>query len=106
MTRPIKYFFLFLLYPFVLNCQVINRIEINNNSVFEDNEIISWASIAEGMKIYKGLIDTVKSRVAYNLGLNGYFNSDFTGTKITLSPDSSNADIIISVNEGKPTCQY
>ncbi|MEJ2493471.1 MAG: BamA/TamA family outer membrane protein [Ignavibacteriaceae bacterium] len=103
MTRPIKYFFLFLLYPFVLNCQVINRIEINNNSVFEDNEIISWASIGEGMKIYKGLIDTVKSRVAYNLGLNGYFNSDFTGTKITLSPDSSNADIIISVNEGKPT---
>jgi len=103
MTRPVKYFFLFLIYPFVLNCQVINKIEIKNNSVFEDNVIISWASIGEGMKIYKGLIDTVKSRVAYNLGLNGYFNSDFAGTEITLSSDSSKADIKVFVKEGEPT---
>lgn len=103
MTRPVKYFFLFLIYPFILNCQVINKIEINNNSVFDDNEVISWSSIGNGMKIYKGLIDTVKSRIAYNLGLNGYFNPDFTGTEITSSSDPIKVNITLSVKEGEPT---
>ena len=103
MTRPVKYFLLLLVFPVVLNCQTIQKINIKNNSVFEDNDIKSWASVNEGMKVYTGLLDTIKSHIASNLSLMGYFNPDFAGTDIYITSDSSKADLTIFVNEGDPT---
>lgn len=103
MIHPIKYFFLLLLYPFILHCQAIDKIEINNNSVFEDSEIQSWLLINEGTKIFDGLVDSLKSRMAFQLGLRGYFNPDFSSTELILTDDSLKTNLILSVSEGEPT---
>ena len=103
MTLPVKYLLILLVFPVFLNCQTIEKIVIKNNSVFGDNDIKSWASVNEGMKVYAGLLDTIKSRIADNLSSRGYFNPDFVGTDIYISSDSSKADMTISVDEGDPT---
>ena len=103
MTLPVKYLLILLVSPVFLNCQTIEKIVIKNNSVFGDNDIKSWASVNEGMKVYAGLLDTIKSRIADNLSSRGYFNPDFVGTDIYISSDSSKADMTISVDEGDPT---
>ena len=103
MTLPVKYLLILLVFPVFLNCQTIEKIVIKNNSVFGDNDIKSWASVNEGMKVYAGLLDTIKSRIADNLSSRGYFNPDFAGTDIYISSDSSKADMTISVDEGDPT---
>jgi len=103
MIHRIKYFLLLLTYPFLLLPQVVDNFKITGNNDFEDNEIIGWAQVGKGTKIYEGILDTIKSRVAFNLSLNGYLNPSFDGTAMEFSEDSQKVDISFVANTGTPT---
>jgi outer membrane protein insertion porin family len=102
MIRPIKYSLLTLLIPFLLHSQVIDRIEVNGNSAFIDSEIEAWAGVGTGTRVYEGMLDTIKSRIAYNLSLNGYLNPDFPQSTLEFTPDSQKVKLILYVDEGGP----
>ena len=103
MIHRIKYFLLLLTYPFLLLPQVVDNFEITGNNDFKDNEIIGWAQVGKGTKIYEGILDTIKSRVAFNHSLKGYFNPSFDGTVMEFSEDSQKVNIKLFAYEGTPT---
>jgi outer membrane protein assembly factor BamA len=103
MIHRIKYFLLLLTYPFLLLPQVVDNFEITGNNNFKDNEIIGWAQVGKGTRIYEGILDTIKSRVAFSLSLKGYFNPSFDGTAMEFSEDSQKVNIKFVTNEGTPT---
>ena len=103
MIPRIKYFLLLLVYPFILLPQVIDNFEITGNNDFKENEILGWARVGKGTKIYDGILDTIKSRVAFNLSLNGYFNPSFEGTVMEFSEDSQKVNINFVADKGTPT---
>lgn len=103
MINRIKYFLILFCFPFILHPQVVDKIEISNNVNFSDSEFETWMQIGKGTRLYDGIMDTIKNRIAYNLVLNGYFNPDFTGTEMEISPDSQFVNISVSINEGNPT---
>lgn len=103
MILQIKYFLLTLTIPFLLYSQVIDRIEIDGNTAFSDSEIESWTRIGKGTRIYEGMLDTLKSRIAYNLSLNGYLNPEFARISMEFSSDSQQVKMIIYVDEGGPS---
>lgn len=83
--------------------QVVDNIEISGNSNFSDSEISSWAQIGSGTKVYPGILDTIKFRVAFNLSLKGYFNPNFAGSRMESSVDSQIVSILLNIDEGSPT---
>ncbi len=85
MIPRIKYFLLLLTYPFLLLPQVVENFEIAGNNAFKDSEVIGWSQVGKGTKIYEGILDTIKSRVTFNLSLKGYFNPSFEGTVMEFS---------------------
>jgi len=103
MIHLIKYFLLTLAIPFLLYSQVIDVLEINGNSTFSDSEIESWAGIGKGTRLYSGILDTLESRIAYNLSLNGYFNPEFSGSNMEFYSDSQQVKVIMYVDEGGPS---
>jgi outer membrane protein insertion porin family len=103
MIHRIKYFLLFIVYPFLLQPQVVDNIAVNGNSVFDDSEIKTWAQVYNGVRAFPGILDSIKSRIAYNLSLQGYLNPDFSETLMEFSADSEKVDIILETNEGEPT---
>ncbi len=103
MTLQIKYFLIVLTFPFLLYSQEIDKIEIDGNSDFSDSEIESWTRIGKGTRIYVGIMDTLKSRIAYNLSLSGYLNPDFNGSSMEFSSDSQKVKMIIYIDEGGHT---
>ena len=103
MIHLIKYFLLTLAIPFLLYSQVIDVLEINGNSTFSDSEIESWAGIGKGTRVYSGILDTLESRIAYNLSLNGYFNPEFSGSNMEFYSDSQQVKVIMYVDEGGPS---
>ncbi|MGB5848091.1 MAG: POTRA domain-containing protein [Ignavibacteriaceae bacterium] len=103
MIHRIKYFLLLLTYPFLLLPQVVDNFEITGNNDFKDNEIIGWGQVGKGTKIYEGILDTIKSRVAFNLSLKGYFNPSFDETVMEFSEDSQKVNIKFVLNKGRPT---
>ncbi len=103
MILRIKYFFLLAIYPFLLLSQVVDKIEVNTNSSISESEIISWTQTGKGLKIYKGILDSLKSRIAFNLSLKGFFNPEFEGSKLDFSADSQKVNIVLNIDEGEPT---
>ncbi len=103
MIHRIKYFLLLLTYPFLLLPQVVDSFEITGNNNFKENEIRGWAQVRKGTRIYEGILDTIKSRVAFNLSLKGYFNPSFDGTVMEFSEDSQKVNIKLFAYEGTPT---
>jgi outer membrane protein insertion porin family len=103
MIHRIKYFLLLLTYPFLLLPQVVDNFEITGNNNFKDNEIVGWAQVGKGTRLYKGILDTIKSRVALSLSLKGYFNPSFDGTSMEFSEDSQKVNIKLVAYEGTPT---
>ncbi|MCH7770408.1 MAG: BamA/TamA family outer membrane protein [Bacteroidetes bacterium] len=103
MILRIKYFLLFAIYPFLLLSQVVDKIEVNTNSSISESEIISWTQTGKGLKIYKGILDSLKSRIAFNLSLKGFFNPEFEGSKLDFSADSQKVNIVLNIDEGEPT---
>jgi outer membrane protein assembly factor BamA len=103
MIHRIKYSLLLLTYPFLLLPQVVDEFEITGNNNFKNNEIIGWTQVWKGTRLYKGILDTIKSRVAFNLSLKGYFNPSFDGTAMEFSEDSQKVNIKLVAYEGTPT---
>ena len=83
--------------------QKVDRIEINKNSFFSDDEIKKWAGLNEGQNYFSGILDTSLSRISTNLISNGYFNFIFEGSQFELSSDSQKVSLLLNVDEGKPT---
>ena len=104
MFRLVKYLLVIIFPPFLfINSQIIKNIEINGNSTVSKNEIISWIKISQGQKVFPGIIDSVKSRLALNYANYGYFRSVFNGTNVISLPDSQGVDLSISIKENEPT---
>ena len=76
MIHRTKCFLFLIFFPFLLQSQVVEKIEVSNNLSFSDNEIESWAEVRIGMSVYLGILDSVKFRIASGLSANGYFNPD------------------------------
>lgn len=83
--------------------QKVDRIEINKNTFFSDDEIKKWAGLNEGQNFFPGILDTSLSRISTNLISNGYFNFIFEGSQYELSSDSQKVNLLLNVDEGKPT---
>ena len=83
--------------------QKVDRIEINKNSFFSNDEIKKWAGLNEGQNYFSGILDTSLSRISTNLISNGYFNFIFEGSQFELSSDSQKVSLLLNVDEGKPT---
>ena len=104
MFHLVKYLLVIIFSPFLfINSQIIKNIEINGNSAISKNEIISWIKISQGQKVFPGIIDSVKSRLALNYANYGYFHSVFNGTNVISLPDSQGVDLSISIKENEPT---
>ena len=104
MFHLVKYLLVIIFSPFLfINSQIIKNIEINGNSTASKNEIISWIKISQGQKVFPGIIDSVKSRLALNYANYGYFHSVFNGTNVISLPDSQGVDLSISIKENEPT---
>ena len=98
-----KIFSLLFIFSTITLSQKVGKIEVNGNSVFDDDEIMQWAGLNEGQIYFQGILDTSFSRISPALSYNGYFNFSFEGSWVNFSEDSSHVDIILNVNEGKPT---
>ena len=103
MIPRIKHLIILLSFPFILHSQIISKIDIEGNKDFSDADIKSWLQVGEGTKLYHHLLDTLKSRVAAQLDLRGYFNSGFENSKLIYSADSQKVSVLLKVNEGDPT---
>jgi outer membrane protein assembly factor BamA len=104
MFRHVKYFVVIIFFPVIyINSQTINSIEVKGNTTVSKSEIISWIKISQGQKVFPGIIDTVKSRLALNYADIGYFHCVFNVTNAINFPDSQSLDLSISIKENDPT---
>jgi outer membrane protein insertion porin family len=104
MIKPIKnILFLFLLPAHFIFTQSIKKIEIEGNTVFSDDEIKSWANLYEGQTLNTRVLDSSKTKIAAELNSAGYFHSTFNKSEFQFSSDSQSVNILLYVDEGKPT---
>ncbi|MHB8579772.1 MAG: BamA/OMP85 family outer membrane protein [Ignavibacteriaceae bacterium] len=103
MFRLISFSLLLLFtYSFVYP-QTVESIQINENHIFSQDNVLRWCQVSTGTKIFPGLLDSIKTRLALHFGEEGYFHAEFQGSKIELSPDSQHVKLIIKIDEGEPT---
>jgi outer membrane protein assembly factor BamA len=104
MFRRVKYCVAIIFFPVIcINSQSIKNIEIKGNTTVSKSEIISWIKISQGQKVFPGIIDTVKSRLALNYADIGYFHCVFNVTDAINFPDSQSLNLSISIKENDPT---
>ncbi len=80
--------------------QSIYNIDVKGSKAFGNSDIISWAGTSLGTKPFKGIEDSVKSRLARNFAARGYINSTFDVTLIVI--DSMKANLNIYLKDGEP----
>ena len=83
--------------------QRIEKIEVNKNKTFSDEEIEEWAGLNEGQNYFPGILDSSYSRISSALSYNGYFNFSFEGSQVEFSSDSQQVNLLLNVDEGQPT---
>ena len=83
--------------------QRIEKIEVDKNKTFSDEEIEEWAGLNEGQNYFPGILDSSYSRISSALSYNGYFNFSFEGSQVVFSSDSQQVNILLNVDEGQPT---
>jgi len=83
--------------------QVIESFEITGNTVFSDNQYREWSGVTTGIRMFPGIMDSVKSRTAHHLSTRGYFDFKFSEDGLTYSPDSQKVSLSINIFEGSPT---
>ncbi len=59
--------------------------------------------VSNGTQLFPGIIDSIKSRIAKQLGMMGYLNFKFEDENLTYSPDSQKVNIELNISEGDPT---
>jgi outer membrane protein assembly factor BamA len=103
MSHHAKIIILFSLFSNILLSQVVESFDVTGNSAFSDSEYRQWSGISNGLQVFPGMIDSVKSRIAKQLSLSGYLNFKFEDEKVAYSPDSQKVDLLINISEGSPT---
>ena len=104
MLLRVKYLFISLLLLCSVNhTQTIKSIEINGNREFSNSDILSWGKISQGEKVFPGILDSLKSRLAVNFSDRGFFHSTFDNTEIVQLPDSGSVLLKIDIEEKEPT---
>ena len=98
-----KILFLLIIISFTAFSKRIEKIEVNNNKIFSDEEIEEWAGLNEGQNYFPGILDSSYSRISSALSYNGYFNFSFEGSQIEFSSDSQRVNLLLNVDEGQPT---
>lgn len=83
--------------------QKVEKIEFYGNKIFSESDYKKWAGLNEGQNYFSGLLDTSLSRISSNLISNGYFNFSFDGSKTEFSNDSQKVNLLLHINEGRPT---
>lgn len=105
MTRPIikiLFFSFILFFNASIFAQTISSIQIEGAKDFSSSRYLTWMNFSAGQKYFKGLEDSLGSRVLRGLKNEGYYHSAISQIDSALI-DSSNIKIIISVHEGQPT---
>jgi outer membrane protein insertion porin family len=97
-----KFQIVFFLLSHILTAQTISKVEITGNKNFTESNYLSWMQISIGVKIYPGIEDSVKTRIAAGLRDEGYFNYGFETIKIE-KVDSTKSRLSIQLYEGNPT---
>ena len=84
------------------SAQKLSSFEVNGNFNFDDSEYLNWSQLRINQPIYNGILDSVKSKIARNILLQGYYFFNFTNAELVVSNDSSKFDIILDIDEGYP----
>ena len=84
------------------SAQKLSSFEVNGNFNFDDSEYLNWSQLRINQPIYNGILDSVKSKIARNILLQGYYFFNFTNAELIVSNDSSKFDIILDIDEGYP----
>lgn len=85
-----------------LSAQKLASFEVNGNFNFDDSEYLKWSELSLSQPIYNGIIDSVKSKIARNILLQGYYFFDFISAELIISNDSTKFNIILEIDEGDP----
>jgi len=81
--------------------QSLKGFEVSGNFDFDDSEYFQWSGLRFSQPIFTGILDSAKSRIAFNLNIRGYYFSHFNEAKLDISQDSTSATIFITIDEGK-----
>ena len=84
------------------SAQKLSSFEVNGNFNFDDSEYLNWSELRLSQPLYNGILDSVKSKIARNILLQGYYFFNFTNAELVVSNDSSKFDIILEIDEGYP----
>ena len=104
MSRLVKTIIIFSLFiTSLLYSQVIESVDISGGIAFSNSDYRGWSGISNGTQLFPGIIDSIKSRIAKQLGMMGYLNFKFEDENLTYSPDSQKVNIELNISEGDPT---
>lgn len=87
----------------VISAQKLNSLIINGNKDFENSDYLKWSELRIDQPLFNGIVDSVKTRIARNILLQGYYFFDFKKTDLVIFGDSAFFNILIDVDEGNPT---
>ncbi|HCY74915.1 MAG TPA: hypothetical protein DHV28_03265 [Ignavibacteriales bacterium] len=85
-----------------LSAQKLSSFMVNGNTNFEDSDYLKWSELRIDQPVFTGIIDSVKSRIARNILLQGYYFFDFKKIELIISSDSTLFNIVLDIDEGDP----
>ncbi len=85
-----------------ISAQKLSSFEVNGNFNFEDSEYLKWSELSINQPIYNGILDSVKSKIARNILMQGYYFIQFSNAELIVSEDSTRFEIVLDINEGDP----
>lgn len=87
--------------PASLYSQTLQQINVKGSKAFANSDVIPWSGLSIGFRIFKGIEDTVKFRLARNFAARGYTNSTFD---VSVAPiDTQKSAVNIFVKDGEPS---
>ncbi len=103
MTRRTKFsFIIIVLFSSLISAQKLTSFDVTSNFNFNDSEYFNWSELGINQPVYSGIIDSVKSKIAKNLLLQGYYFFKFNRDSLVVSADSTTFKIILDIDEGNP----
>ncbi len=103
MIRHARFSLVFILFlSSFISAQKFTSFEVNGNFNFDDSEYLKWSELSINQPIYNGILDSIKSKIARNVLLQGYYYFDFNSAEVIISNDSTKFGIILNIVEGDP----
>lgn len=103
MIRRAKFsLIIFIVFTSTSLTQSLKGFEVSGNFDFDDSEYFQWSGLRFIQPIFNGILDSAKSRIAFNLNIRGYYFFRFDEVTLEISQDSSTANVSIAIDEGKP----